>query len=93
MGSGSKSQLRVAISLGILIPVNLDVTNQVSMSRAWVALTVSTLATITIVAYVHYDQQQELARMRQSVFDDAVREEARRQAVAEQVSNESPSSS
>lgn len=79
------------ISLGILISINLEVVNQnqVRMSRAWVALTVSTLATITIVAYVHYDQQQELARMRQSVFDDAVREEARRQAVAEQFSNES----
>lgn len=62
------------------------------MSRAWFALTATALATLTIIVYVHHDQQRELARMRQSVFDDAVREEARRQAIAEHFSKESQQS-
>lgn len=63
------------------------------MSRAWVALTITALASFSVVVYVHYDQQAELTRMRQSVFDDAVREEARRQAVARQSSEETTASS
>lgn len=50
-------------------------------------LAVTCVATIGIVSYVHYDQKRQIARMRQSVFADAVREQNRRDAVLSQSNN------
>lgn len=52
------------------------------MSKATTFLGFTIVATIATIAYVHYDQERELKRMRQGVFLDAIREEERRKAVA-----------
>lgn len=52
------------------------------MSRAFVVLGITVLGTAATIAYVHYDQEREIARMRKSVFADAIREQERRRALA-----------
>lgn len=52
------------------------------MSRAFVVLGITVLGTVATIAYVHYDQEREIARMRKSVFADAIREQERRRALA-----------
>lgn len=51
------------------------------MSRAYIGLAVSISLTAVVIAYVHHDQQQQIARMRRGVYSDFVREQTRRQAV------------
>lgn len=54
------------------------------MSRAYVTLAVTCVVTVGIVAFVHLDQERQLARMRQGVFADALREQSRRDAMSPQ---------
>lgn len=48
------------------------------MSGAYLALAITSAITIGVIAYVHYDQEQQIARMRKGVYADAVREQTRR---------------
>lgn len=51
------------------------------MSRAYVGLVVTCIGTTALIYYVHWDQKKELARMREGVYLDAVREASRREAL------------
>lgn len=47
------------------------------------ALCVTAIATVSVIAYVHFEQKRELNRMKQSVLIDAERESFRRRVRAE----------
>lgn len=54
------------------------------MRRAYVGLCLTGLVTAGVVAYVHWDQQREITRMREGVYLDVAREQRRRKALKEQ---------
>lgn len=56
------------------------------MSRAYLFLGFTSVATVATISYVHWDQKKELRRMREGVYRDAERERSRRAALRQNAS-------
>jgi len=56
--------------------------------RGWQGLLLTAIGTGTAVYFVHYDQNRELARMKEGVIIDAQREQFRRQVHAKRQQEE-----
>lgn len=54
------------------------------MSRAFLGLAATFVATSGIIYYVHWEQKKELRRMKEGVFQDALREQSRIRALRDE---------
>lgn len=52
------------------------------MSKAYIFLAATCIATGAVIAFVHWDQKRELQRMREGVYRDVEREQFRKAAAS-----------